>query len=215
MFSSIIYEDDSIIVVNKDAGVPVISGRGIDESEILVRHLEKIRGCKIYTVHRLDRETSGVIIFAKTSFAHKLLCMQFEYREVKKSYLAVVLGRLSGSATIDKPLYEFGSGRMGINPKGKRSVTDYKVIKQFHNASLLEVCPLTGRRHQIRVHLYSIGHPILGDKLYGDPRPVGNAKRLMLHASSLQVKLQSGLEKTFYALPDLVWDEVISEVQSS
>lgn len=212
MFKSILYEDDSLIVVNKNSGTPVIPGRGIKDSEVLCRYIEEIRKCKIFIVHRLDRETSGVIVFAKTPDAHRDLCLQFENRKTKKVYLAVVLGKITGSGTIDKPVYEFGSGRMGIDTRGKESQTDYIVKEDFSGASLLEVSPLTGRRHQIRVHLYSIGHPVLGDRLYGDPRPVGNVQRLMLHAYRLTLTIKNGIEKTFCAPTDDLWEQIMQSI---
>lgn len=213
LFKEIIYEDDSVIVVNKNPGVAVISGRGIKDSEILCKYLEQIRGIRIFTVHRLDRETSGVIIFAKSARAHRNLCLQFEKREAEKTYLAVVAGKLSYSGSISEPIYQFGSGRMGVDKRGKMSQTNYFVEKEFSNASLLKLNPVTGRRHQIRVHMYHIGYPVLGDKLYGFPRPVGNVSRLMLHAYTLTVKLDNGIKKTFCASTDNQWNAVIEKLQ--
>lgn len=212
MFQSILYEDDSIIVVNKNPGIAVISGRAINENEILSKYLEVITGGKIFIVHRLDRETSGVIIFAKNSETHRYLSMQFEKRKTKKEYLAVVSGKICNSGKIDEPIFEFGSGRMGIDTRGKLSLTEYNVQKCFHNASILEVFPYTGRRHQIRVHLYSIGHPVLGDTLYGYPRPVGGMPRLMLHAHRLSINLENGTEKTFLAPTHMQWNEIVSNL---
>lgn len=213
MFQSIIYEDESVIVVNKNPGVAVVSGRGIPETQILSRYLEELRGTKIFTVHRLDRETSGIIIFAKSAVAHKNLCLQFEQRKTVKTYLAVVAGKMDGSGYIDEPVFEFGSGRMGVDRRGKCSQTSYVVQSDFLNASQLEVQPLTGRRHQIRVHLYFVGHPVLGDSLYGNPRPVGNVPRLMLHAYKLTVKLEDGTEKNFCAETDSKWNEIVEKLR--
>ncbi len=214
MFQEIMYEDDSVIVVNKNPGIAVVSGRGIKDSEILCKHLEQIRGIKIFTVHRLDRETSGVIIFAKSAIAHRNLCLQFEKREAEKTYLAVVLGKLSRSGIVSEPIHQFGSGRMGVDKRGKESQTDYYIEKEFRSASLLKVHPKTGRRHQIRVHMYHVGNPVLGDRNYGYPRPVGNVSRLMLHAYTLTVKLENGINKTFCAATDSHWNEIIEKLQS-
>jgi 23S rRNA-/tRNA-specific pseudouridylate synthase len=128
LFKEIIYEDDSVIVVNKNPGVAVISGRGIKDSEILCKYLEQIRGIRIFTVHRLDRETSGVIIFAKSARAHRNFCLQFEKRETEKTYLAVVAGKLSYSGSVSEPIYQFGSGRWGWISEGKclRLITSLK-----------------------------------------------------------------------------------------
>jgi len=90
--------------------------------------------------------------------------------------------------TVNRPLKEYGSGRMGVTRGGKPAITDYKVLGRRNDVTLLEIRPKTGKRHQIRVHLWSIGHPIMGDSLYGNPRPVGGAPRLMLHALSLDVE---------------------------
>ncbi len=214
MFQEIIYEDESVIVVNKNPGVAVISGRGIEDSEILCKYLEQIRGIKIFTVHRLDRETSGVVLFAKSAKSHRNLCLQFEKRETEKTYLAVVSGKLSCSGSVSEPIYQFGSGRMGVDKRGKKSQTDYFVEKEFRSASLLKLHPITGRRHQIRVHMYHIGHPVLGDRIYGSPRPVGNVPRLMLHAYALTVKLENGNKKTFYAATDRQWNAIIEKLKS-
>jgi len=93
---------------------------------------------------------------------------------------------------VDRPLREFGSGRVGVDPSGKPSLTRFKVLQTFKGATLIEVEPSTGRRHQIRVHLYALGHPVLGDTRYGDPRPVGGAARLMLHALRLELEFPPG-----------------------
>jgi tRNA pseudouridine32 synthase/23S rRNA pseudouridine746 synthase len=214
MFQEIIYEDDSVIVVNKNPGIAVVSGRGIKDSEILCKYLEQIRGIKIFTVHRLDRETSGVIILAKTAKAHRNLCLQFEKRETEKTYLAVVSGKPGYPGSISEPIYQFGSGRMGVDKRGKKSQTNYFVEKEFRSASLLKLHPITGRRHQIRVHMYHIGHPVLGDRIYGFPRPVGNVSRLMLHAHTLTVKLEDGIKKTFCASTDSQWNAIMERLQS-
>jgi RluA family pseudouridine synthase len=140
-------------------------------------------------VHRIDRETSGLVVFAKDADTHRRLSTIWEARGVKKTYLAWVKG------VMDKPmgshrgaLKEFGSGRIGVHPKGKPSETHYKLIKTTDEATLLEVEPLTGRRHQIRVHLCHAGYPVMGDPLYGTERPVGGQPRLMLHAYQLQFR---------------------------
>jgi 23S rRNA-/tRNA-specific pseudouridylate synthase len=127
-----------------------------------------------------------VIVFARTAEAHRELSRQFEERLVTKRYLALVQGHVEGrSGEIREPLREFGSGRVGVDPNGREAMTRWKLRERLPDADVLEVEPLTGRRHQIRVHLYSIGHPIMGDTRYGSPRPVGGAPRLMLHAADL------------------------------
>ena len=144
-------------------------------------------GGVIFVVHRLDKEASGVVLFAKDADAHRALNGAFERREVIKTYRAWVLGAVMHDRTVNQPLKEFGSGRMGVTRRGRPSITAYRVLETHPEASLLDVSPRTGKRHQIRVHLYSVGHPILGDPLYGSPLPVGGATRLMLHATALSV----------------------------
>ena len=184
----IIYEDPHLIVVNKPAGQLVIPGRGEGEGKPLVDQVSSHIRKKAYVVHRIDRETSGLVAFAKDAPTHKELSQLWEGREVQKTYLAWVLGLMEKKeGLLDYPLKTFGSGRMGVDPKGKPSQTRYRVVKTEGKASLLEVELLTGRRHQIRVHLYHVGHPVLGDPLYGQERPVGGAPRLMLHAWRLRI----------------------------
>ncbi len=197
MSLNIVYEDEQLIVLNKAVGQLVIPGRGLTDSEPLVRQVEQYLDTKAYVVHRLDKETSGVLLFAKDATTHRDLSIQFERREVQKIYLAVVQGIVKNNGKIQNPLRQFGSGRMGIDPKGKPAVTHYRILERFQNSTLLEVVPETRRRHQIRVHLYVIGHPVLGDPLYGHDRPVGGIVRLMLHASKLTIRHPSGKIVTF------------------
>ena len=225
----IIHEDQHLIVVNKPAGQLVIPGRGEDKAPLrppgfegqgkpLVDQVSSYIRKKAYVVHRIDRETSGLVAFAKDAKTHRELSMLWEGRppspdsgrkareqakasadspllfvsdegrRVQKIYLAWVLGKMEKKqGLLDYPLRAFGSGRIGVDPKGKPSQTRFKVLKTQDGVSLLEVELLTGRRHQIRVHLYHAGHPILGDPLYGQERPVGGAPRLMLHAWRLLI----------------------------
>lgn len=183
----IIYEDEHLIAVDKPAGQLVIPGRGQVEGEPLAGQVSSHIRKKAYVVHRIDRETSGLVVFAKDPKTHRVLCTLWESREIQKTYLAWVQGRLGREeGLLDYPLRTFGSGRMGVDPKGKPSQTRYRVIQTQGEATLLEMQPLTGRRHQIRVHLFHTGHPVLGDPLYGRERPVGGAPRLLLHAQRLQ-----------------------------
>jgi tRNA pseudouridine32 synthase/23S rRNA pseudouridine746 synthase len=204
----ILHEDDYLIVLNKPAGQIVIPGRGANEREPLVRQVDQYLGAKAYIVHRLDKETSGVILFAKDAATHRDLNIQFERREVHKVYFAVVQGIVERDGNIQQPIRQFGSGRVGIDSKGQAALTNYRVIERFKDCTLLEIVPETGRRHQIRVHLYAVGHPILGDPLYGQHRPVGGAARLMLHAYEITFRHPSGAIVTFRAEPGADWIEV-------
>jgi RluA family pseudouridine synthase len=209
---SILYEDSRIIAINKHTGISVIPGRNCRDEIPLSKLVEEYLKSKVYVVHRLDRETSGVILFAKDAETHRLLNLQFEKRTIKKTYLALVNGcPEQHSGVIDSPIHQFGSGRMGVDSRGKKSITVYKLKEQYAAHSLLEIDPETGRRHQIRVHLYSIGHPIMGDTVYGDSRPVGGFPRLMLHALNITFKHPDGSNRTFEAAQDQLWCDLIQK----
>ncbi|MFA5803089.1 MAG: RNA pseudouridine synthase [Melioribacteraceae bacterium] len=186
----ILFEDKNVIAVNKPEGLASIAENDttIDSLHSL---LEKKYEQKLFIVHRLDKEVSGVILFAKNSEIHKYLNDQFADRKVKKYYTAVVHGTIKESdGVIKKPIREFGSGRMGIDDrKGKPSETKFSVIQRFRDYTLLELNPSTGSRHQLRVHLYSIGFPIVGDLRYGDKTIQGKYLRIMLHAKRLEFQM--------------------------
>ena len=187
---AIVFEDDKIIVVNKPSGQAVIPGRGLTQ-EPLVAQVTAHMGSKAFVVHRIDLETSGLVLFAKDADIHRKLSQLWEEHGVKKVYLAWVQGVMEKPlGTFKAHLKEFGSGRIGVDPSGagKPSETHYKFLKSTGEASLMEVEPTTGRRHQIRVHFYHAGHPVMGDPLYGKERPVGGQPRLMLHAYQLKLR---------------------------
>jgi RluA family pseudouridine synthase len=197
----ILYEDENIIAVDKPEGISSIAENDLSASTIHSM-LELSLKQKILIVHRIDKDVSGVILFAKEINAHKQLNKQFFERSVSKYYTALVSGQLPNlSGIINKPIREFGSGRMGIDQKGKQSVTNYKVIETLTGYSLVELNPSTGRRHQLRVHLYSMGTPIVGDTKYGDKNIQQNYKRLMLHARSVEFSLNDKIIKIESKLP--------------
>lgn len=187
----ILFESPDYIAVNKPEHLASIPCPGQD---CLLDMLKKDFPGGLLPVHRLDKEASGVMIFARTPEAHRHLNIQFEDREVSKTYLLLVHGVMKGpKARIEKPIREFGSGRMGVDPKrGKPSVTEYRIKDKFAGLTLVEAHPLTGRRHQLRVHFYSIGHPIAGDPTYGDKPDPALFPRLMLHAAQISFALPSG-----------------------
>jgi tRNA pseudouridine32 synthase / 23S rRNA pseudouridine746 synthase len=203
----VLFEDSRLIAVDKPAGQAVIPGRGLEE-EPLVEQVARRLGGKAFVVHRLDRDASGLTLFAKDAATHRELCLLFETRRMGKTYLAAVLGRVEADGRVEQPLRLFGSGRMGVAAGGKPSRTSYRVRARGPHASLLEVSPETGRRHQIRVHLHSLGHPVLGDALYGRPRPVGGAPRLMLHSWRLAFVL-AGSPYRLAAEPDAQFQRVL------
>ncbi len=166
-----IYEDEDFVVLNKPSGVLTIPDRFARGIPNLYDILREKYG-EIFVVHRLDKDTSGVICFAKNEEAHSDLSEKFEEHEVNKIYLALITGHLRNKqGRIDIPLSENPKlpGTMKVDyENGKRSITEYKVLEEFENFSLLEVRPLTGRMHQIRVHFKAIGHPLAIDPVYGN-----------------------------------------------
>ena len=185
----ILYEDENLIAIDKPVNISSIPERSQAVESVLSIVSQYCPG-KLYVVHRLDKEVSGLLLFAKSAEMHRFMNIQFEQRHVKKTYQGLAWGSFEqDKGTIAHPIRQFGSGRMGIDPeKGKSSVTDYQVTKRFNGFSLLNLRPLTGRRHQLRVHLYSEGHPLVGDMRYGDRKKQQIFPRLMLHASSLTCK---------------------------
>lgn len=203
----IVYEDDTLVVVNKPAGLVVHPAAGIPSGTLanaLAYHFQKLpeRGVRPGIVHRLDRDTSGLLVVAKTEAALEDLSDQFRDRTVYKSYVALVHGRLqSASGRIDQPLARDPSNRtrMAVVRGGRNALTLYRVRRAFERFTLLEVELKTGRTHQIRVHLAWMKHPVVGDETYGGGRDntildvrlrarVRNLKRHFLHAEKLGFK---------------------------
>ena len=189
----VLYQDDDCVAVLKPCGVAAVPERAGDEA-CLSAQLARQLGCRIYPVHRLDKEVSGVILYARTAAAHRFLNDAFEQRRVSKTYLAVVRGALEpDEGLICRPLRAFGSGRMGVDDaRGKPSETRYCVLKRGGAFSLVRLHPHTGRRHQLRVHLYSLGNPIAGDTRYGAPEQRQGFPRLLLTSTGLALDLPSG-----------------------
>lgn len=190
---TILYEDDDIVAADKPVGMASIPESAGDEN-CLQASLGRQLGAKLLAIHRLDKDTSGVIIFAKTAVSHAFLNDQFSKRLVKKEYAALLHGKIpQNSGSIRKPIREFGSGRMGVDSrKGKHSTTHFEVVNRYPESTLVRAFPETGRRHQLRVHFYSIGHAILGDPRYGDKLIQTKYPRLMLHAKNIKLTLPSG-----------------------
>lgn len=169
----LIKETADWVAINKPAGLLSIPDR--EGKEISLKVLLKEKYGNIFTVHRLDRDTSGLIVFAKNEIAHKHLSLQFENRQTKKIYQGLVIGSIiEKKGSIDSPIAEHPAlnGTMIIHRKGKESLTDYEVLEDFGIYSHLQFQIHTGRTHQIRVHMKDTGHPIVCDALYGDGKPV-------------------------------------------
>jgi len=186
----IISENADYVVINKPAGLLSIPDR--EGKDISVKSLLKEKYPEIYTVHRLDKETSGLLVFAKNAVMHKHLATQFEDRRTMKIYTGLVTGSVrEKSGTIDKPVAEHPAknGTMIIHRKGKPSVTDYEVLEDFGIFSWLSFRIHTGRTHQIRVHMKDIGHPLACDALYGDGKPI------LLSSLKSRYKLSKNIEE--------------------
>lgn len=201
----ILYEDGNVMVLNKPAGM-LTHAKGAKSEEFTVGEFMRSRTTdgpetnRPGIVHRLDRDTSGVIITAKNEEAKRWLQKQFSTRNVKKTYIALVVGRPKQSeALIQLPIERNPKKpqtfRVGGN--GKPAETAYKTLQQFKDYTLLELKPRTGRTHQLRVHMTYLGCPIVGDPLYGAPQP--SLGRMFLHAAELEVTLPSHERKTFTA----------------
>lgn len=214
-----IYEDDNVVVVGKPSGLLSIQDRYKEETPNLKQLLLNKYGA-IYTVHRIDRDTSGVMIFARDEATHKKLNEQFTNREVDKTYWAFVNGQPPiEEGLIDMPILNEmkNAGRMFANAKGKPASTKFKLVENYGKISLMAFKPITGRTHQIRVHSHYIGCPLLVDTLYANAsafllssvkRKFKHSKweeekplvsRLTLHAKELTLQLPSGAAHTFEA----------------
>jgi 23S rRNA pseudouridine1911/1915/1917 synthase len=220
---TVIYEDAKIIAVNKAPGISVGGDRWDDSRERLDRLLaEFLGGEKLFTVHRIDRDTSGLVVFARNAETHRLLSRAFEGRQTEKHYIAVVHGRPPWNETAcDLPLVPNGNKRhltIIDRYQGKKSLTHFRLRGAAGNYSVFEVRPETGRTHQIRVHAAALGFPIVCDPLYGNGKPVllssfkrnwrGDPleekpllSRLGLHAVELTLPLVPGAEPLRLAAP--------------
>ncbi len=190
LIPDVIYEDNDVVVLDKPAGLLSMPRAQYCPEKTLENYG--------LLVHRLDRDTSGVVILAKTLEAQEYLKKQFQARTTHKTYYAVVCGRPKlDKAKIDLPLARDlkRPTTFRVDPNGKASETYYKVVKSDGVHSLVELKPVTGRTHQLRVHMKYIGHPILGDPLYGEEK----ADRLYLHAGKLEITLPSGKRREFAA----------------
>ncbi len=203
---SIVYEDDDLVVVNKPAGMVVHVGAGVKSGTLvnaLLHHISKLSTTggehRPGIVHRLDKMTSGLLIVAKNDLAHRVLAEQFKGREVHKTYSVLVHGRVAGpTGKMANPVGRDPGRRVRMKAGGIRAreaLTLYRVKRQFPHFTLLEAEPHTGRTHQIRVHFAALGHPVVGDTLYGAPSKMtvgGQARRTLernfLHAAAIEFR---------------------------
>lgn len=217
----IVFEDDHLLVINKPAGLVVHPGAGNPDHTLinaLVAHCPDITGIggvrRPGLVHRLDKDTSGLLVAAKTDAAYQSLVKQLRYRQVSREYLGIVKGEMEGRGKVDAPIGRHASARkkMAVRPEGgKGAITRFVVLQSNEKAGLLHLKLETGRTHQIRVHLQYIHHPILGDEVYGGDSE--EALRPMLHAFRLAFRHpQTGSEKSFFAAPPKDFEDCLLAV---
>jgi tRNA pseudouridine32 synthase/23S rRNA pseudouridine746 synthase len=192
----VIHEDHEIVIVNKPAGLLSVPGKGAHLADCLIARVQEVFPTALL-VHRLDRDTSGVIVFALTPHAQRHLGLQFEKRQVKKIYVARVEGRLEPkTGTVDLPLIVDWPNRplqKVCHETGKPAQTDWRVQRYGEGETRVRLFPKTGRSHQLRVHMLALGHVILGDPLYAEGAARAQ-ERLMLHSEELRLRHPDGGE---------------------
>jgi RluA family pseudouridine synthase len=191
---TVLFENADLIAVDKPEGLAVIPERKRAAPCLMEWLAARDSSARLFVVHRIDKDVSGVLLVAKSAQVHRELNRLFETRQVRKTYVGVVHGLLAASSgRITAPIRQFGSSRMGVDPRaGKPSVTTYRVTERRGPFTHVAIHPVTGRRHQIRVHFYSLGHPLVGDPRYGDPDVQRAYPRLLLHARMISFRLGSG-----------------------
>jgi len=183
----ILFEDDSILFVDKPAGIVVQQSQDPEEPFLFTHVADYLRpsGKQPFLLQRLDRGTTGVMFFSKSSVMNPRLTRQFEKKQIRKTYAAVARGRIGEPQLIDAPIGRVGPISFGVIEEGRRALTRLEPLAWGHDATLLRIRLLTGRTHQIRVHLSAIGHPLVGDWLYGERdegRPLLHSARIdMIH----------------------------------
>ena len=205
----VLYRDELVLAVDKPAGVVTIPGRTEEQRDALSAEV-RVLAPGALVVHRLDRDTSGIVLFGLTRVAHRALNVAFESRRAEKTYLALVRGDLPASLRCDLPLVEARRGAMRVadagNARARRARTDFAPLERFGAVTFCSCRPLTGRTHQIRVHLAALGHALLVDPRYGESRPVQRRDlfpgcadpegialaRTPLHAAALRIPHPAG-----------------------
>ena len=202
-----LYQDDHIVVVNKQSGLLSVSGNKPEFIDSIIHRLQQ-KYTYVESVHRLDMATSGIMVAALSKLADREIKKQFRERTPEKRYLAVVFGHLAqDEGEVEIPLICDWPNRprqMVDHQNGKYALTHYRVIaRNDDNTTRVELMPFTGRSHQLRVHMQSLGHPILGDKFYAHPQAFAMSNRLLLHAEMLTINHpQTGERMVFECSPD-------------
>jgi len=215
----IVFEDDDLLVINKPAGLVVHPGAGNPDHTLinaLVAHCPGLAGVggvqRPGLVHRLDKDTSGLLVVAKTDVAYKSLVKQLRYRKLGREYLGIARGLMEGFGRVDAPIgrHAIARKKMAVRAEtGKAAVTHFRTLAANEKASLLHLKLETGRTHQIRVHLQYIHHPILGDEVYGGSNEL--ARRQMLHAFRISFQHpRTGTVEGFFAAPPKDFEECLS-----
>jgi len=189
-YLEIVYQDNDLVVLNKTSGILSVPGRLEEHKDCLQHRVQRILPSATI-VHRLDMATSGILLMALNKAAHVEISRQFEKRETQKSYIARVYGLVKNeTGSVEAPLICDWPNRPMQKvdlENGKKALTHYRVISYGDNSTLVELSPVTGRSHQLRVHMLSIGHPILGDRLYAHDKALTVSPRLQLHAKILTI----------------------------
>ena len=190
----ILHDDHEVVLIDKPAGLLSVPGKGPELADCLMARVQKVFPTALL-VHRLDRDTSGVMIFALTPHAQRHLGLQFEKRQTRKTYVARVWGSLEPkTGTVDLPLivdWPHRPKQMVCHETGKPATTDWRVLRHEGETTRVRLMPKTGRSHQLRVHMLALGHPILGDPFYSEG-PARDFPRLMLHSETLQFRHPDG-----------------------
>ncbi len=198
-----LHEDAALLVMDKPAGLLSVPGKLEGRQDSLLTRLQAARWDALL-VHRLDCDTSGVILFARTKTAQGFLGQEFEHRRAQKTYVARVRGEVAtDSGTIELPLgsdWEYRP-RQKVDPNGRAARTDWQVLSRGEGESRVLLTPLTGRSHQLRVHMLALGHPILGDQIYA-PETSRQYPRLMLHAATLSLHHPATKARVSFTAPD-------------
>ncbi len=201
---NVIHHDQELVVLSKPAGLLSVPGRDPAHHDSLeLRARERFPEARI--VHRLDRGTSGIFVMALTARAHRHLGLQFEKRQTRKTYVALVSGKIEkDKGTLDLAMRTDWYNRpkqMVDTCMGREAITQWEVLERHDNHTRVLLSPLTGRSHQLRVHMQYLGHPILGDSFYAPPSSVENSSRMMLHAESLEIAHPDGGQRVRFTDP--------------